>query len=169
MIKAIETVYKGYRFRSRLEARWAVNFDALTNEMATKEHWRKDKTGPLMLAGLLTNGFDFSWEYEKEGFELNGIWYLPDFYFKFGAWAEIKPEQFTNEQVDLCIELAKQTRMNCFMLSGVPDSKFYPVAIPSGDVIQCSWLRSHHAYIVARSARFEHGESPVGNAPNSNL
>ena len=28
-IKAIETVYKGYRFRSRLEARWAVFFDAL--------------------------------------------------------------------------------------------------------------------------------------------
>lgn len=29
MIKAIETNYKGYRFRSRLEARWAVAFDAL--------------------------------------------------------------------------------------------------------------------------------------------
>ena len=26
-IKAIETYYKGYRFRSRLEARWAVFFD----------------------------------------------------------------------------------------------------------------------------------------------
>ena len=29
MIKAIETVYNGYRFRSRLEARWAVFFDAI--------------------------------------------------------------------------------------------------------------------------------------------
>lgn len=29
MIKAIETSYKGYRFRSRTEARWAVFFDAL--------------------------------------------------------------------------------------------------------------------------------------------
>ena len=28
-IKAIETSYKGYLFRSRLEARWAVFFDAL--------------------------------------------------------------------------------------------------------------------------------------------
>ena len=27
-IKPIETVYKGDRFRSRLEARWAVFFDA---------------------------------------------------------------------------------------------------------------------------------------------
>ena len=31
MIKAIETVYNGYRFRSRLEARWAVFFDALAD------------------------------------------------------------------------------------------------------------------------------------------
>ncbi len=27
-IKAIDTVYNGYKFRSRLEARWAVFFDA---------------------------------------------------------------------------------------------------------------------------------------------
>jgi hypothetical protein len=32
MIKAIETIYNGYRFRSRLEARWAVFFDALEIE-----------------------------------------------------------------------------------------------------------------------------------------
>lgn len=52
MIKAIETAYKGYRFRSRLEARWAVFFDA---------------------CGV-------RWEYEPEGFALpNGQSYLPDF------------------------------------------------------------------------------------------
>ena len=28
-IQVIETAYKGYRFRSRLEARWAVFFDAI--------------------------------------------------------------------------------------------------------------------------------------------
>ena len=51
-MKAIETKYKGYRFRSRLEARWAVFFDAL---------------------GL-------QWEYEPEGFDLGEAgWYLPDF------------------------------------------------------------------------------------------
>jgi hypothetical protein len=51
-IKAIETVYKGYRFRSRLEARWAVFFDA---------------------CGV-------KWEYEPEGYDLgNGLCYLPDF------------------------------------------------------------------------------------------
>lgn len=51
-IKPIETFYKGYRFRSRLEARWAVFFDA---------------------CGV-------KWEYEPEGYDLgNGMYYLPDF------------------------------------------------------------------------------------------
>lgn len=51
-LKAIETEYKGYRFRSRLEARWAVFFDVC--------HVR--------------------WEYEPEGYVLpNGQYYLPDF------------------------------------------------------------------------------------------
>ena len=51
-MKAIETEYRGYRFRSRLEARWAVFFDAIGAE----------------------------WEYEPEGFLLDdGTRYLPDF------------------------------------------------------------------------------------------
>ena len=55
-IKAIETRYKGYRFRSRLEARWAVFFDALCIE----------------------------WEYEREGFVLPYGPYLPDFWLPQG-------------------------------------------------------------------------------------
>lgn len=69
MIKAIETRYKGYRFRSRLEARWAVFFDAL----------------------------DISWTYEPQGFEKDGVRYLPDFQiqlgrdpFKVSYWVEVK-------------------------------------------------------------------------------
>ena len=51
-IKPIETRYKGYKFRSRLEAKWAVFFDAC--------------------------GID--WDYEPEGFCIDGeINYLPDF------------------------------------------------------------------------------------------
>lgn len=53
-IKPIETVYNGYRFRSRLEARWAVFFDAL----------------------------GVQYEYEPEGFSKNGLMYLPDFRLK---------------------------------------------------------------------------------------
>ena len=53
MIKAIETEYNGYKFRSRLEARWAVFFDAL---------------------GVF-------YEYEPEGFQIDdSTYYLPDFY-----------------------------------------------------------------------------------------
>lgn len=52
IIKPIETIYNGYRFRSRLEARWAVFFDSI--------------------------GWDY--EYEPQGFELpSGLRYLPDF------------------------------------------------------------------------------------------
>lgn len=54
-LKAIETYYKGYKFRSRLEARWAVFLDAC--------------------------GAD--WEYEQEGYWLpDGSRYLPDFKVK---------------------------------------------------------------------------------------
>lgn len=65
-IKAIETIYRGYRFRSRLEARWAVFFDAV--------------------------GLRF--EYEKEGFILDdGTKYLPDFWLpSLKLWVEIKNE-----------------------------------------------------------------------------
>ena len=65
-IKAIETIYKGYRFRSRNEARWGVFFDAI---------------------GL-------PWDYEIEGFEGDGFKYLPDFYLpSLNIWVEIKLEQ----------------------------------------------------------------------------
>jgi len=68
-IKPIETQYKGYRFRSRLEARWAVFFDEL----------------------------EIKWEYESEGFECRiyenkpPIKYLPDFYLpSTETWVEVK-------------------------------------------------------------------------------
>lgn len=63
-IKPIETYYNGYRFRSRLEARWAVFFDELNIE----------------------------YQYEPEGFELsNGMKYLPDFFLPtLRTYVEIK-------------------------------------------------------------------------------
>jgi hypothetical protein len=63
-IKPIETEYNGYRFRSRLEARWAVFFDTL----------------------------GIQYEYEPEGFQLSdGTLYLPDFYLpQSKAFFEVK-------------------------------------------------------------------------------
>lgn len=55
MNKILNTKYNGYLFRSRLEARWAVFFDACGVE----------------------------YEYEPEGFDLgDGLHYLPDFKLK---------------------------------------------------------------------------------------
>lgn len=65
--KVIETEYAGVRFRSRLEARWAVFFDQL----------------------------DVPWEYESESFRLRSGAYMPD--FRLGdfcggpVWFEVKP------------------------------------------------------------------------------
>lgn len=64
-IKPIETIYNGYRFRSRLEARWAVLFDAA----------------------------NIRYEYEPQGFKTSdGECYLPDFYLPEYDWyVEVKP------------------------------------------------------------------------------
>jgi len=68
---AIQTRYAGHLFRSRLEARWAVFF----------------------------NFMGIPWLYEPEGFFVNGIPYLPDFYLpECGTWIEIKG---TSSQVDM--------------------------------------------------------------------
>lgn len=65
-ISPIQTRFKGYNFRSRLEARYGVFFDAL----------------------------GINWVYETEGYELENKEdkYLPDFYLPDSkVWVEIKP------------------------------------------------------------------------------
>lgn len=70
-IMAIETEYAGCLFRSRLEARWAVFFDALGIE----------------------------WQYEPQGFDMDTFRYLPDFFLPHavapgrGTWVEVKGDR----------------------------------------------------------------------------
>jgi len=91
MIKAIETVYNGYRFRSRLEARWAVFFDTL----------------------------GIKWEYEKEGYELDGLLYLPDFWLpEQDCWVEIKGENPTGSENLKAQLLADHTGKNVYIFVG---------------------------------------------------
>ncbi len=167
--KAIETQFKGYRFRSRLEARWAVFFDAL----------------------------GIQWEYEKEGYDLQGCGrYLPDFWLTtVNMWAEVKPQEFSEAEKDKCKRLAIETGYPCLMLAGAPEVKRYWAMEPDGEGTNeapdmCDYaLSNYHDYpqeehrffvslgfdetdpcfreyfgdmepavLAARQARFEHGE-----------
>lgn len=156
--RAIETRYKGYRFRSRLEARWAVFFDAL---------------------GL-------RWEYEPEGFELPSGRYLPDFFvhtpwMEFGARVEIKPTQPTPLELKLLKEASEETlngylwKFGVFLIGtpgvhrsiqlepgkpAVESDGGLPLVLEmcrKGGLVRLDELQ--RAVEAARSARFEHGES----------
>jgi hypothetical protein len=188
MIKAIETRYKGYRFRSRLEARWAVFFDACC----------------------------YQWEYEPEGFALPcGTYYLPDFKI-FGEdqngdynvfYIEVKPSHegifdpkvkafqdavFEDEQREDWENKILKGYGDFIILDGPPDKKLYHGTLPySGDGgrqwIMEPFYRDRPSFWSAKdyndalywcgadpfewnpfcpiekalSARFEHGETPL--------
>jgi hypothetical protein len=176
-IKPIETRYKGYRFRSRLEARWAAFFDH---------------------AGI-------PWEYEPEGFNINGRCYLPDFRLpECGTWIEVKPEMPDAETLGFlgqaALHLPRRKTAGEWgpemMLVG-PIPELHPKRLDIAWPTFCDggtsygfglyaknrrpwWLGtdlkgqfhafdSHEtmyievagAYRMARSARFEHGETPT--------
>jgi hypothetical protein len=94
MIKAIETEYAGCRFRSRLEARWAVFFDAL----------------------------GVQWEHEPEGFETSAGRYLPDFRISAMApfWFEVKPDGFGQDARHLAF--ARELRQGLVVARGMSRS-----------------------------------------------
>lgn len=153
-IKAIETFYKGYRFRSRLEARWAVIFDAL----------------------------DLDYEYEPEGFVLpDGTWYLPDFYLRDEGWfVEVKPNRpLTDEernkvnQLDNIINIKNYPSYGClvtpnielikmspktddFLSNSQPQKIFFQAIMP----LNKTWNYgvANKAILKGKQARFEHGE-----------
>lgn len=83
-LKAIETHYKGYRFRSRIEARWAVFMDAIK----------------------------IPWEYEREGFDLGADGnYLPDFWLPTQKeWVEIKGEKPSADEMRKATALAEASK-----------------------------------------------------------
>lgn len=99
--KAIETKYKGYKFRSRLEARWAVYLDAI----------------------------GWEWLYEPEGFDLDGIRYLPDFLISgmsdqgnlWKLWLEIKPEKPNEIESVKAEKLVMHTGIDLVFGIGIPD------------------------------------------------
>jgi hypothetical protein len=160
IMKAIETRYNGYRFRSRLEARWAVFFDVMG--------WK--------------------YLYEPEGFDLNGIWYLPDFYLPADdTWFEVKPSENLTREEEEKITRFLEANPQYMLLVGDPSDDM-AVLIHGGDhvhevlifdcpccgnlaicdkvvpqeVRQAIMIKSRfkEAVLAAHSARFEHGDTP---------
>lgn len=189
-IKPIPTHYKGYEFRSRLEARWAVFFEYLRCR----------------------------WSYETEGFILpSGRYYLPDFkvmchglrgeFHKnpFILWIEVKGTgNMTPDDAWKIKEFAGNNFANpILVLNEIPDPDTYPYNVHLNanalcgifpfnyELIDGDWFgaypaatsdgsfylwgdegnyinqrdidRVRKALIAARSARFEHGETPQIN------
>ena len=148
-IKPIETEFAGCRFRSRLEARWAVILTAAGHE----------------------------WEYEPEGFETPYGRYLPDFRVVVlpgasageRAWLEIKPPDYvgrrapsTDEYVkDLgrWFSLVRQTRMMLVVACGLDGQTI--IITPEHTYTHdghCGFVTDVHV-AEGKAARFEHGES----------
>lgn len=106
-VKSLNTTYAGCRFRSRLEARWAVYLDTL---------------------GL-------PWEYETEGFEvawrLDGsdetFHYLPDFWLpSLNVWGEVKGRLTVDETRRL---LNAAASLSCNNEAGCHDAGGYDLAV----------------------------------------
>lgn len=167
-MKAIETEYNGFKFRSRLEARWAVFFDYM--------------------------GWEY--EYEPEGFQLSsGLKYLPDFLlevdlpnFETKKWfyVEVKPlnKEMTDYELNKIWEFA--TKEDLLLLEGAPNvNRFYKQVCLLEDCVDevefvfeekkygifytdSSFKEAfdeeyspvtYHAIKKSREARFEFGES----------
>lgn len=148
-VKAIETKYAGCRFRSRLEARYAVFLDAL----------------------------GMGWEYEPQGFATKAGPYLPDFRVAAGIgpmWLEVKGSAAPGiRELAVAAEVQQGTGFPLRFLCGdvprgcatgadVPaDAGCVDAYIPSGQPVLLRFgtrTEVDRALAAARGARFEHGE-----------
>lgn len=101
--RAIETWFRGYRFRSRLEARWACF---------------------LTEAGV-------PFEYEAQGYTFDGHFYLPDFWLPIqNCWCEIKPADPTEEERYRAERVGDGTGKRMYVLVGEPMPKDECLALP---------------------------------------
>ena len=145
MTTAIETLYKGYRFRSRLEARWAVFFDA---------------------AGV-------EWRYEPQGYRLGpiapGVPYLPDFWLPaWNLWVEVKGSADRSALATIGMAAAADglpislgdDRRPADLPDDIWTGEWYPRVLVLGDIpdsqapwvhplvgyVGGGWIRAHHAF-----------------------
>lgn len=90
-IHAQSATFKGVRFRSRLEARWAMFFDRLR----------------------------VPYQYEPRSFQFGDVWYLPDFYLpKQQLWVEIKGQTPTDLEFRKAGLVAAETSEPTLLFAG---------------------------------------------------
>ncbi len=144
IIKAIETQYRGCKYRSRLEARWAVFFDEA----------------------------EIRYEYEPEGFDLSEIphidqyleegdrYYLPDFWLpNLHVYAEIKPLLVPVNEIAIMKAHLLSRKHEVLIVYGEPGPDSYRVvSCRTGKEMPAPFFtpisRINRAYAAARSARF---------------
>lgn len=175
-LKAIETKYAGRKFRSRVEARWAVFFEHLK----------------------------LRWDYEAEGYDLDGEFYLPDFILPdLKLYIEVKGVEPNEDDIRKAKKLAQQSsyrgvviavgqpadqKLKLYGFKDIEDGTGYCFAQDRRNtneywllsLDESSWTFSigpdygpdHNrfpvssvepiksAYLKSSEARFEHGESP---------
>lgn len=108
-IRALPTEYAGILFRSRTEARWAHFYDAL----------------------------NITWEYEREGFDIDGVNYLPDFWLpEQERWVEVKGVRPTLLEQEKCQWLADGTGHPALMVWGEPTPPDVLMGLPNGEADQ---------------------------------
>lgn len=98
--RALDTRFKGVQFRSRLEVRWAMFFEAMR----------------------------IRWEYEPQLFELPSGRYLPDFRLTWpghSLWAECKPTEDVLTARDKARYHDFGTNRVLLLLEGLPAARAY--------------------------------------------
>jgi hypothetical protein len=118
--------------RSRLEARHAVFFDAL----------------------------GIPWEYEKEGYEIEGIRYLPDFWLpEQDCFVEIKGQEPTDDEIDKARLLALYAQKRVAMFYG--SIEFPPME-------NSTHVKSHH-FLAPSVWKFKSSEGVVGGPSTTRM
>ncbi len=127
--QAIETEYNGYIFRSRLEARWAIFFDALGIE----------------------------YQYESEGYKgIDDLYYLPDFYLpEENVYVEVKPtdEKLRDDWKKILAAIdydATPVSKGLLILGDIPN----PNDVKWGSVPAFSFLYCHKGVVADKAAFF---------------
>ena len=136
VIPSIPTQYGKQKFRSRLEAKWALFFDLMK----------------------------IDWVYEPEQYKLgeNGdIWYTPDFWLpNYGVFAEAKPKDFGNYEKYKCALLAEEIKHSCLLLSGSPNFQSYQIVDGIESETEDTFVPKERTVVLA------YRDAPLSSATN---